>query len=447
MKNAAPPRAVPKPLPEGWPTTAVAFQRQQRKAKRFVTIVALTFIVGPFALVTLGFVIAALGSNSGWSLSGIPFILLGALISVAMPLLVAALFIWAAWAIVAQYYRKPAAMEQEPVPAALATSELAAMVAPLAAEVALLEGLRAGLAREARRRTIIFVPLGIAAAMLLFSLMTRGGSQTSGSPTIAFVIMTIIGGGGAWLWAVSGPRQRYALAFKNQLLPQLLSSYGELTHEIGSKPDLGLAIAAGFLPAADLIEADDAFAGRYRGRSIRMTELTVKRKGQGDSDDETLFAGLYVEITVSTPFRGTTILRDRDDPQPGARLLRLRLEDPVFEDIYAAWASDQIEGRAVLTPAVMERLLVMADGHAFLPPRFLLDGDRMVFALPAITPGSLFEPPSLETHVAAQQLASLEADLASAFTFADAMIDMHIAVRAPQDRNEWSGSTTRTSMP
>lgn len=441
------PRAAPKPPPEGWPTTAVGFQRQQRKAKRVVTIVALTFIVGPFALVALGFVIAAIGSGSGWALLGIPFMMLGALISVAMPLLVVALFVWAAWAIVTQYYRKPTTPEQAPAPAVRAPAGLASLAAPHAAELALLDELRAGLAREARWRTLIFVPLGIAAAMLLFYVMTRGGGQTSGSPTMAFVIMTVIGGGGAWLWAVSGPRQRYALAFKAQLLPRLLSSYGELTHELGGKPDLGRAITAGFLPAADLVEADDAFAGSYRGRAVRMTELTVKRKGQGDADDETLFAGLYVEITVSTPFRGTTILRDRDEPQPSTSLQRLRLEDPVFEDIYAAWASDQIEGRAVLTPAVMERLLVMADGHAFLPPRFLLDGDRMVFALPTITPGSLFEPPGLETHVAAQQLASLEADLATVFNLADAMIDMHVAVRAPQDRSVELGFPTRTSTP
>jgi hypothetical protein len=86
----------------------------------------------------------------------------------------------------------------------------------------------------------------------------------------------------------------------------------------------------------------------------------------------------------------------------------------------------------VLTPAVMERLLVMADGKSFLPPLFLLDGDRMVFALPALLPGSLFEPPGLETHDAAQQLAALEADFARVFALADAMIDMHAAVRAPR---------------
>ncbi|PZN99894.1 MAG: hypothetical protein DCF30_10695, partial [Hyphomicrobiales bacterium] len=294
-----------------------------------------------------------------------------------------------------------------------------------------LEDLRAGLAREARRRTLIFVPLGLAAAALLFFSMNSGSGTSQGSPTFGFIIMMVVGGGGAWIWAVSGPQQRYTLAFKDKLLPRLLGHYGVLRHETGRKPNLAPAVAAGLLPPHDDVSADDGFVGSYRGRPIDITELEVSRK-VGEKT-ETLFQGLYVEITVSTPFAGITLLCDREAQKPGNGLHRLRLEDPVFEEIYAAWASDQIEGRAVLTPAVMERLLVMADGHSFLPPRFLLQGDRMVFALPSITPGSLFEPPGIETHVAAQQLASLEADLATLFSLADAMIDMHIAVRAPHE--------------
>ena len=96
------PSAAPKPPPEGWPTTAVGFQRQQRKAKRVITIIALTVIVGPVALVLLGFLVGAIGSGSAWSLLSIPFLLLGALISFLLPVLVVAIFVWAAWAIVTQ---------------------------------------------------------------------------------------------------------------------------------------------------------------------------------------------------------------------------------------------------------------------------------------------------------------------------------------------------------
>lgn len=422
------PRVAPRQPEEGWPTTAVGFQRQQRKAKTFVTWIALAVIVGPVALGLLAMLIFSLGSGSGWSLLGIPFILLAGLGSVALPLFVAAIFVWAAWSIVTQYYRKPVA-EQTRLAGPETGSQTSA--APFAAEIARLEELRARLAREARRRTMIFVPLGLAATALLFFLLNRGGGKSTGSPTLGFIILMVVGGGGAWLWAVSGPSKRYALAFKQEILPRLLSGYGELHHDIGTKPDIRPAVGAGLLPAFDSLDADDGFAGSYRGRPIRITELEVSRKG--GEKDETLFQGLYVEITVSTPFRGITLLCDREGRQPRTGLQRLRLEDPVFEEIYAAWASDQIEGRAVLTPAVMERLLAMADGHSFLPPNFLLDGDRMIFALPSITPGSLFEPPGLESHVASQQLARLEADLSTVFTLADAMLDMHRSVRAPRD--------------
>jgi hypothetical protein len=413
---------------EGWPSSAVELQRQQRRAKRFIGRIALFVMAGPVCLALLAFLIFWLGSDSGWSLLGLPLIALAALVSLALPFIVPALFVLGAWALFRSYYRKP------PAPAAMlsVSSDAASQpVSPLAAEVAMLEGLRGRLAAEARRRTILFVPLGLAAALLLYWLMIRSGGSSKGSPFVALVIFLVIGGGGAWIWAVGGPGGRYRKAFKESLIPRLLAAHGELTHSLGLKPDLNRAVALGLLPAYEDIDADDGFAGRYRGRPITISEIAVTRKA--GKSTETLFQGLYVEIGVSTPFRGTTILRDRDGRQPGNGLQRLRLEDPVFEEIYATWSSDQVEGRAVLTPAVMERLLVMADGQSFLPPLFLISGDRMVFALPAIVPGALFEPPGLETHVAAQQLASLEADFARVFALADAMIDMHLAVRAPHE--------------
>ncbi|RYE33285.1 MAG: DUF3137 domain-containing protein [Hyphomicrobiales bacterium] len=438
-----PDRPAATPPEEGWPSSAVALARQQRRAKRIVQRVALFVIAGPVGLALLAILIFELGSGSGWSfLVGLPLIAIAILTSLALPLLVPALFVLGAWALFRSYYKKP--------PASTATLSASTEVAqqpvsPLAAEVALLEALRGKLATEARRRTILFVPLGLAAALLLYWLMIGRGGSSEGSPFVAFVIFVVIGGGGAWIWAVGGPGGRYRKAFKESLIPRLLAAHGELTHSVGAKPDLSRAVTLGLLPAYSDLDADDGLAGRYRGRPVTISEITLTRKV--NDNDRTLFQGLYVEIGVSTPFRGTTILRDRDAEQPGNGLQRLRLEDPVFEEIYATWSSDQVEGRAVLTPAVMERLLVIADGKSFLPPLFLISQDRMVFALPTIIPGALFEPPGLETHVAAQQLASLEADFARVFALIDAMIDMHVAVRAPHETLSTPYSHPAGSLP
>lgn len=417
------------PPDENGSSSAVGFRRQQRRAKRIVESLGLFVIVGPLCLGLLAFLIFALGSGSNWSfLVGVPLIAIAALVSLALPFIVAALFALGAWALIRSYYQKPPAAIIAP-PAAPQAGQAAA--SPFAAEIALLEQLRGKLAAEARRRTLLFVPLGLATALLLYRLMIGSGGSSKGSPIVALVVFMVLGGGGAWAWAVGGPGARYRKAFKESLIPRLLAAHGELTYSLGTKPDLSRAVALGFLHVYDNLDADDGFAGHYRGRPITISEITVTRKA--GKRTETLFQGLYVEIGVSTPFRGTTILRDRDGRQPGNGLQRLHLEDPVFEEIYAAWSGDQVEGRAVLTPAVMERLLVMADGKSFLPPLFLISGASMVFALPAIVPGMLFEPPGLETHVAAQQLASLEADFARVFALVDAMIDMHVAVRAPHE--------------
>ena len=57
----------------------------------------------------------------------------------------------------------------------------------------------------------------------------------------------------------------------------------------------------------------------------------------------------------------------------------MRLEDPRFDRIFTVYASDQIEGRYLLTPAMMERLVALAERAgdrrvegAFLNGEFLL---------------------------------------------------------------------------
>jgi hypothetical protein len=303
----------------------------------------------------------------------------------------------------------------------------------LSADITVLETLRTEVKEESFRRQVIFVPLALAIAAGVGWVTIYGGSggKQSGSPALGFLTVLVIAGALGWIYATSGPMTRYVLAFKQKVLPRLLARYGQLTHDTGTVPPLARLIAVGFLPTHSTATVDDEIRGRYRDRPVLISELTLVRRG--GKNDTTPFRGLLVEMTVSPPFTSTTLITDNDvlnnTTISDERLERVHLEDPRFNEVYRVFGTDQIAARAVLTPAVMEKLLILADGQAFNPPYFFCEGDRMVFALNRWDNKDLFEPPSFLSYDAAQQLLTLDAELAVTFGLIDAMIEMQDALK------------------
>lgn len=328
-----------------------------------------------------------------------------------------------------RHYRRPAADRPTFAAAARHTSvprvfgeawkpEEAPVAPDLAGEVAMLEGLRREAAAESRRRVWTYVPLGLAPALLVIP----GGGN--------FVALLMVAGTGmffGWAFAVFEPGGRYAKAFKTALLPRLLARHGAFTYRSGEAPRLERCNAVSLLPRHNRVMADDAFEGTHRERPIRITELTLEQ-ASGKSTS-TVFQGLLLEIGLAAPVRGTTVVRDKDRATEWMAsvphgLPAVEVDDPVFAETYQVLASDPAAAHAILTPAVMARLLGLADREAFFPPFLLAEGDRMVFAIGRDDGRDMFEPPSLSSHGAALQLATLEEDIACLFRLADAMIEI-----------------------
>lgn len=296
-----------------------------------------------------------------------------------------------------------------------------------ASEIARLNALRLEAAKDARRRVMLYVPIGIALA-IGFLIMPGRGSGKSGPWTELLLIPFLLSFGIAvpWLIALSIPSGRYAKAFKRELMPLLLRHHGELRYVEGAAPAVDSLAAKGLLPRHDRAVVDDAIAGRYAGYELRLSEVELERKS--GKNDTTVFHGLLLMLSVDTPFLGTTMVLDHSRPAP-AGLMSVRLEDPRFASIYDVYGNDQVEARTVLTPAVMERLLSMADGGDFFPPSCLVERDSITFAVAQTGTRLLFEPPSLQAHDAAAQLQYLEDELAMIFRLVDAMIAMHVAIK------------------
>jgi Protein of unknown function (DUF3137) len=113
----------------------------------------------------------------------------------------------------------------------------------------------------------------------------------------------------------------------------------------------------------------------------------------------------------------------------------VRLEDPRFEGRFEAYSDDQIEARALLTPAFMERFMALASSSGgYSLPGALAEGNRLVVALPKRAGRDLFEPPPYWQPAGGDVLLTLEEDIRSVLTMADTVIDLDFwAVGAKRD--------------
>lgn len=397
--------------------SAVEMRQAQRKVGRYGGCLMMALFGVPLLIVAIVVSAAFLGPVAGALLFmvAVVFGYLYNLLQTSLALLIPSAILAALAYVIYRHYH---------LPVATASADTSAR---FAAEIARLNRLRLDAAKDTRRRVMLYVPMGVALAMIFLVMPGQGGSK-SGMLAEWLLIPFLLGFAIAvpWLIALSIPGGRYAKAFKRELMPLLLRRHGELRYVEGAAPAVGDLAAKGLLPRYDQAEIDDAIAGRYAGYELRLSEIALERKS--GKNNSTVFGGLLLVLAVDTPFLGTTMVLDKSRPAP-LGLMPVRLEDPRFASIYDVYGDDQVEARAVLTPAVMERLLSMADGGDFFPPSCLVERDSITFAVAQTGTRLLFEPPSLQAHDAATQLHYLEGELALVFRLVDAMIAMHVAVK------------------
>lgn len=85
-------------------------------------------------------------------------------------------------------------------------------------------------------------------------------------------------------------------------------------------------------------------------------------------------------------------------------LERVRLEDPGFEARDQVYGNDQIGARALLTPAVMVRLMGLARQTEGDPPRLVAKHGTLRVALSKGKAEDLFEPPSIADPVQGSEM-------------------------------------------
>lgn len=291
-----------------------------------------------------------------------------------------------------------------------------------------LEGYRQHVSQQVIERSAWRVPACAGVGLCAWTLLALTGAPGG---AMDFIAVMAVGGLVGYLWSVKELSQQYSKLYRERVLPRLAASFGEITWRDAVMPDLSRLKAERIFRAFGEAHATNELAGTYRGLPISIVELKLM-SAEEKKKDEAVFDGLLIDIDLKRDTGATTSvvsdagafgnLRDRLD---ASGRQRVKLEDVEFERIYEVYSTDQIAARALLHPALMERLLRLGQRGDFGRPVMLCMGSRLTVAAPKVDSRALFEPPGFTKPAANREtLLRLRGDIEASLGLADALVDL-----------------------
>jgi len=145
---------------------------------------------------------------------------------------------------------------------------------------------------------------------------------------------------------------------------------------------------------------EDMMAGEAHGAGFQFYEAHLEKKeGSGKNRKwVTKFRGQLLALQFDQDFLGkTVVLRDTGifNRKKRGDMKRVGLVDPVFEKIFEAYGTDQVEARYLLTPTFMQRLGDLENSVDGKNIRFAFIGGQLLIAIETgnrYEPGSMFKP-------------------------------------------------------
>ncbi len=111
--------------------------------------------------------------------------------------------------------------------------------------------------------------------------------------------------------------------------------------------------------------ADDRVRGKIGTTAFEACDVTRSYRTSGkNSRTVVVFRGLFFHLDFNKRLTGTTIVQPAGGSPSalGSRtgFSRVALESPAFDEAFEAYATDEVEARYILTPAMMEQILSLA---------------------------------------------------------------------------------------
>jgi len=157
----------------------------------------------------------------------------------------------------------------------------------------------------------------------------------------------------------------------------------------------------GLLPTRfDKSHFEDRISGVAHGTRFEFFESHLENSQRSGKKNNavTVFRGQLLALEFDQKFAGRTIvLRDKGWLQGKKKqdMKRVGLVDPVFEKIFEAYGTDQVEARYLLTPTFMQRLVDLESSVDGKKIRFGFVGGYLLIAVETgnrYESGSMFKP-------------------------------------------------------
>ena len=273
--------------------------------------------------------------------------------------------------------------------------------------------------RKAAMQTFrAIIGAGIAVMVMESGLTFQFTHGRTFMPDVRILVATMVGFGAlSYL-----PLARVAARAKVGVIEALCGALGMTYSAKGQLSSFQTFQTLRLLEHPDDSSFEDHFEGVRASCAFELCEATLTR-GSG-KNRTTVFRGQLFRIAFPRKFLGTTVvLRDsgwlnRFECPP--HLSKVGLEDAHFEKVFEVFGSDQVEARAILTPAFMQQLVDLETAYAGHHIRCAFtDGDLLI----AIEAPNRFEIGGMfSTLVDRSRVETIARDIGAVFQLVDSFI-------------------------
>lgn len=155
------------------------------------------------------------------------------------------------------------------------------------------------------------------------------------------------------------------------------------------------------IPGHNREKFEDAVSGVYANAPFSFCEAHLEMQTSGKKNSRrTVFHGQMFAIDYPKRFLGSTVVQ-RDVgvlnglTKPTRDYSRVGLASPVFEKVFEAWSTDQVEARDLLDPIVLERFQELERLYGGKKIRAAFDGGKLLIAVETgdrLNIGTMFRP-------------------------------------------------------
>lgn len=314
------------------------------------------------------------------------------------------------------------------------------LMSELRTVLAELESARLEVVRQVNTRAMTRVPVGAALGFGLWCLEQMGGRPGRdgiGGVVWNAVCLVVVGAMAGYYSAVRDSGAVYARLYLDRVLPLLAGQFGDLSFRSPAQLDLRALNSERLFDDYDSAVSNNEFFGTHRGLPVSIATLLLTL-GSG-KQRRVSFEGLLVEVTLPRSLKGSTeVIASTGAFEQLRHWLKtsnrqhVALEDPRFAQVYDVWSTDQIAARALLTPALMERIIALRGSAANIDGRPLVVArdNRLTLVIPRSGRDHFRAPGVREAAASRASVIALHVHIAGVLAVADAVIDLDSAARA-----------------